>query len=432
MKRGHEECSPSPPSKTRKIRGFQILHLPTDILLYCLSFAVESYTDVLALTRVSRDLQETIRTNDCDFRHVRVHLSDDNVGAIATVYPFWDNFIINGSLSPLTLPVVLPSLRSVFLLSACSRTIMDLAQAPRLRQLTINSAGHCDVEPLRMALPALPQLETLSIRYITVCPCLAAALPSGLRRLSARRISSNGASAMPLLPRLTRLRLTAFCEDARALSAKCPSLRKYYIQQYGSHQRDSVMEFALFRQLLDLQFSAHGCYTVPLSLTTLATFQSNALLGPLPRHLQQLTLLQKKGLPLLTEQLDRLCSLPSLMHVSVSDVQPSTLQQLSLLPRFESFQVTYGGNLNLLQFPLRRLRALTINNCDDARLFYQVTAMESLVDLTIVESRVSQIVVHNLLKALPQVTEFSVWGCANIDANSLRANFPGVMIDYMA
>jgi hypothetical protein len=423
------KCLPLPAAKTRKVDYFRLLGLPTDILLYCLSFAVSVYTDVLSLSKVCLTLQQVLCTNICDFRHIPVHLQESNVSALTAVYPFWDNFIIDGSLPAAALRVFQHSLRSIFLISTRRGILKELEQAPKLRELTINAAGHCNIDLLCSALPLLSQLETLCIRY-GICRCLAPALPRNLRHLSARRISVAGAQHLPVLDRLTRLRLNAFCDDPHILTAKLPALRKYYIQQFRNQHSD-LLDFAPFRHLRDLQFGLHGRFTVPASLTRLDTLQSNQLVGPLPTCLQELTLVQRAGLPLLTEQLDRLCSLPMLSHLSVTDVQPSTLQKLSLLRELQSLHLKYRERLNLLQFPLPLLRSLTLTECNDSVLYFQLTAIESLVDLTIIDSTVSQTVVHLLLRALPALTELSLWGCCNVEPDSLRVCYPAVMIDYM-
>jgi hypothetical protein len=410
--------------RRREGTAFALLRLPDDLLLQCVSLAVEEYSQVQKISRTCRVLQQLILTTPGLFGHIHLWTSR-NAKKQTAVYRFWPYVIADADALP-ALSLFRAGLKTISLprnVSICALT--ELSQAPLLRELKVQE---CDLSLLVTALPWFGHLQKLCLSTHDIETELAAVIPLSLTDLSARHIS--GAHQLPVLPDLENLRLGSYCDNPAILSNQCPNVLSLFIQCYEPEEQ--LMDFSSFRNLLELELRAHGCYQVPSTLEFLTTFHSNKLIGPVPAALQCLTMNSTFRFSADIGQLDKLCSAPSLEYLCTTDIKPSTLERLAALPKFNELRIDCEDRklvINLLQFPLRHLQALSINNCVDPHIFPQLSTLQSLTDLTISDSSVRHEVVHHLLQTLTKLKILNLWDCNTVKAYRLRKEFPNVFID---
>lgn len=417
MKRHCSTVDPRIRKALRVEERFNFLQLPTDLVLYCLKFAVSDEKDALAASRSCRFVKQIIYQTPCLFSGTVLVTP-----ALAKVHPFWTSLECDDLSSTIdSLRLFRSTLDTLYIskepIGCYASHLVEVGRFPGLRFLTIDS--ECNNVALASALHlGFHGLTFLFIPSVDICSYIASALPVNLKLLQARCISQDGAEKLRVLPKLTFLKLKLFCEDPFTLSRKFPSLMSYNISRFlndalapsnaSTLSQSQLLDFTAFHCLNRLTVFDHARLKLPQSLKNLETYQSNLLIGEIPK-LESLALEQNNSeLPLLLVQLNQLCSMPSLESLSVEDIAPCTLQQLAALPK---------------------LWYLKLSNTSDPLHFYPITAMQFLEHLLIYNSRVSHFVVHHLLGALTGLTDLCLYNCPNVNVTELRACYPRVFIE---
>lgn len=407
--------------RRREDTAFALLRLPDDLLLQCVSLAVEEYSQVQKISRTCRVLQQLVLNTPGLFGHIRLSLPLKYAKKVTAVYRFWPYVsadttdalcLFRAGLKTISLP------RNVSI-----SALAELSQAPLLRELRMQE---CDLSLLVTALPWFGQLQKLCLSTHNIDAALAAVIPTSLTDLSARHISC--AQDLPVLRDLEYLRLGSYCDKPAILSTQCPNLLSFFIQCHEPEEQ--LMDFSSFHNLLELELGVHGCYQVPSTLEFLTTFHSNELIGPVPAALRCLTMNSTTRFSADIAQVDKLCSVPSLEYLCATDIKPSTLVRLAALPKFNELRLHCEDRktvINLLPFPW--LQAFSIQNCVDPQFFPQLSTLQSLTDLTINDCSVQHDVVRHLLQTLTKLKVLNLWNCDTVKACRLRKEFPNVFID---
>ena len=410
-------------------RPFDLLSLPTDVLINCLSFAIGSSKDALFVSLVCHTLKHVLFDNAKIASNVLVLITPDNARKFAHVHPHWERFICFGDISAKAVSSFRSSIRT---LSIVGSTVINpvlfgvLSIAPTLRELDVSAP--CYISMLANALRFMNGLEILKIQH-PVSDSLAIDLPISLTGLEAPGICESAVCCLPVLRSLKWIELKSYCCEPEKLSIKVPCLNRYVIDPRKDCIVDQLVNFAPFTQLRHLELMIHCRYSVPSSLATLETFQSNEIIGPLPHKLHELVVFQNEGKEPLTGQLEQLCSFESLQIFSGCEILPSTLRRLSELPALTDLGIYYPeSQIDIHRYTFKSLRALTITDCSDVLFYYQLCSLTSLVDLAIFDSSVSHAVIHRLLKMLTGLKVLTICSCPRVCVGLLKFRFPNVEI----
>ena len=421
MKRHCSTVDPRIRKALRVEERFNFLQLPTDLVLYCLKFAVSDEKDALAASRSCRFVKQIIYQTPGLFS-VPVLVTP----ALAKVHPFWTSLACDDLSSTIdSLRLFRSTLDTLYIskepIGCYASHLVEVGRFPPLRFLTIDS--ECNNVALALALHlGFHGLASLCIPHVEICSYIASALPVTLQVLKADCISRAGAESLRVLPELETLELYLCCEYPFILCDKFPSLKSYVISRFTNEileqsiasdlNQRQVLDFTPFQCLEHLTVDDHARLKLPQSLKNLETYQSNLLIGEIPK-LEYLAMEvamvhnSNSELPLHLAQLNQLCSLPSLERLSVEIIAPNTWQQVASLPKLRFLQLWHTDN------PLH---------------FYPITAIQSLEHLLIYSSSVSHFVVHHLLRALAGIKTVTLFSCPNVNVTELRACYPHVFV----
>jgi hypothetical protein len=274
-------------------RNCALLQLPTDLVLYCLKFAVSDEKDALAASRSCRFIQQII------YETPRLFLGYELVTirpAVAKVHPFWRRLQCDDLSSEIaSLRLFRSTVESLILynepVGCYSSHLVEVGNFPVLSQLVIHA--ECNNVHLALALHCnFNRLTNLHLPATTICSYIAPALPVQLEHLHAYCISPIGAESLCVLPKLKSLTLKLCSASQYTLSGKVPFLKRYEISRFDEdsawtstaselHQIQ-VFDFTPFQCLTDLTVYDHARLKLPGSLTQLNTYQSNLLIGEIP------------------------------------------------------------------------------------------------------------------------------------------------------
>jgi hypothetical protein len=390
--------------------------LPDDTWQHCLEFAIGSVTDLINASFVNREWRRL--TSTCSTAHFYVDVSDENYRSLCRLHSYWQCIESYRPISASTLTHFFHSLRSVYLVCPIeNEALLALAEAPTLSELHapygLTEAGLVDL------LRRTPGLTTLNIPF-SVGETLSRVLPPQLVVLKAGGLSIDGLHCLP--SSLEKLHLSEFCWDLALLNHRCPRLGTFVYCSRETTQCE-YLDFSLFLSLKKLILLVRTTYTLPSSLRSLYTMESNLLLGPIP-HLQHLILSHQ---PQDTPSDNNLMRLPSLESFQTNrPLSEEILQQLGNLSRLG---ILHQSN-PLRFYQLWQLRDLHVSCCSNPIFFYHLSTLDSLRTLTISRSLIDHAVVHRLLKMLPLLDSLVIFECRNVCTGRLQKRFPMVIVEY--